>query len=166
MYRKIEDFISDWNSEKESTIKIFSKVTEDIKSFKPNENIRSLERLAWHITQTITEMPANAKILESDVLENKPIPDSIAQIIEIYEEQSEELTKAIKDKWSDDELNDTTEIYGEQWKKTKILSILVKHQIHHRGQMTILMRLQNTVVPGIYGPAKEEWISYGMKPHE
>jgi len=32
--------------------------------------------------------------------------------------------------------------------------------------MTIVMRLQNIEVPGTYGPSKEEWIKFGMKPHE
>jgi hypothetical protein len=28
------------------------------------------------------------------------------------------------------------------------------------------MRLQGLMVPGIYGPSKEEWTKYGMEPHE
>jgi uncharacterized damage-inducible protein DinB len=38
------------------------------------------------------------------------------------------------------------------------------HQCHHRGQMTVLMRQAGQKVPGIYGPAKEEWSSMGMEP--
>jgi uncharacterized damage-inducible protein DinB len=57
-------------------------------------------------------------------------------------------------------------IYGQEWEGRKILSILVKHQIHHRAQMTVLMRLLNLKVPGLYGPAKEEWSQYGMEAQE
>jgi uncharacterized damage-inducible protein DinB len=37
-----------------------------------------------------------------------------------------------------------------------ILQSLIRHQIHHRGQMTILMREAHVVVPGVYGPSREE----------
>ncbi|WP_258881781.1 DinB family protein [Paenibacillus sp. sptzw28] len=31
-----------------------------------------------------------------------------------------------------------------------------RHQIHHRGQMTILIRQAGLTAPGIYGPNEEE----------
>ena len=95
MYRKIEDFIADWKSEESSTIKIISNVTEQAKSTKANENIRSLERLAWHITQTLTEMPYRAAIIDADYLDNKPIPESFDEIISTYKNHSRELMKVV-----------------------------------------------------------------------
>jgi len=38
------------------------------------------------------------------------------------------------------------------------------HELHHRGQLTVLMRQAGLVVPGIFGPAQEEWTRYGMEP--
>ena len=40
--------------------------------------------------------------------------------------------------------------------------VLVTHQTHHRGQMTVLMRQAGLKVPDVYGPAKEGWATYGM----
>ena len=45
MYRKIDDFIADWKSEEALTVKIFSRIPDDAKSIKVDENIRTLERL-------------------------------------------------------------------------------------------------------------------------
>ena len=53
-------------------------------------------------------------------------------------------------------------MYGEDWKNSLSLWVLITHQIHHRGQMTVLMRQAGLVVPGIYGPAKEEWVAIGI----
>ncbi len=39
---------------------------------------------------------------------------------------------------------------------------LITHQAHHRGQMTVLMRLVGLKVPGVYRPSKDEWVSFGM----
>ena len=48
-------------------------------------------------------------------------------------------------------------MYGEKWRERKTLGVLVTHQIHHRAQLTVVMRLAGLKVPGVYGPAKEEW---------
>ncbi len=43
-----------------------------------------------------------------------------------------------------------------------IPQILLLHQTHHRGQMTVLMRQAGLPVAGMYGPTKEDWAKYGM----
>jgi uncharacterized damage-inducible protein DinB len=166
MYLKINDFVNEWNEESESTLKIFSQIPDSVKSLKDNENIRSLERLAWHITQTITEMPKSCGIMKEDALENKDIPSSFSEIIDLYKEHSKKLSETLEKEWTDADLTRNMKIYGQEWEGGKILSILVKHQIHHRAQMTILMRMQNLKVPGLYGPSKEEWSQYGMEAQE
>ena len=47
-----------------------------------------------------------------------------------------------------------------------VLISLVRHQAHHRAQMTVLMRQAGLAVPGIYGPAREEWAAMGMEPQQ
>jgi uncharacterized damage-inducible protein DinB len=42
------------------------------------------------------------------------------------------------------------------------LRVLIQHEVHHRGQMTVLMRQAGLEVPGVYGPAREEWAACGM----
>lgn len=55
-------------------------------------------------------------------------------------------------------------MYGETWAIGVTLSALIDHQIHHRGQMTVLMRQAGLKVPGIYGPSREDWSQIGMEP--
>ena len=76
------------------------------------------------------------------------------------------MVKSIQTKWTDTDLMEGIEVYGQQWERRKILSVLVLHQTHHRGQITVLMRLEQLPVPGIYGPSKEEWSKYGMEAME
>ena len=56
------------------------------------------------------------------------------------------------------------QVSPEGWKRGGVLASLVNHQIHHRGQMTVLMRQAGLAVPGIYGPAREEWAKMGLPP--
>ena len=58
------------------------------------------------------------------------------------------------------------DMYGEMWAKGKTLGVLVTHQIHHRAQLTIVMRLAGLKVPGVYGPSNEEWAAMGMQAQE
>lgn len=162
MYRTIDDFLTDWNSEESATIKIFESIPDDVKATKLADHLRSLERLAWHITQTLTEMPARAKIVDRDILEDQPIPASFNEIIDAYKKYSKELAEQIELRWTDEGLTEEIAVYGQRWERRKVLSVLVLHQVHHRGQMTALMRMLGIQVPGIYGPSKEEWSKYGM----
>ncbi len=166
MYRKIEDFITDWKAESENTLKIFSAIGDQYISTKVSDNVRGLGRLAWHITQTVTEMPAKAGLFEKDALENIDIPASFAEIMNNYKKYSAELANLVEEKWTDEMLAETVNMYGQDWQRHKILSALINHEIHHRGQMTIVMRLHDIKVPGIYGPSKEEWAQFGMEAQE
>jgi uncharacterized damage-inducible protein DinB len=68
--------------------------------------------------------------------------------------------------WNDESLQQTDDMYGEKWKRGVTLTVLISHQAHHRGQMTVLMRQAGLKVPGVYGPAREEWAGMGMKAPE
>ena len=57
-------------------------------------------------------------------------------------------------------------MYGEKWKRGTTLSVIISHQIHHRAQLTVVMRLNGLKVPGVFGPAKEEWTQLGMPAQE
>jgi uncharacterized damage-inducible protein DinB len=166
MYSKIKDFITDWNEESANTLRVFSGIPNEVKSVKDHENIRSLERLAWHITQTVSEMPKSCGITDVDPLANKDVPTEFEEIVDLYSKHSKNLIEIVKEKWNDDDLTKKLEIYGEVWEARKILAVLIKHEIHHRAQMTVIMRLLNLSVPGVYGPSKEEWSKYGAEAQE
>ena len=162
MYRSIEDFIKDWEAESVGSAKVFSMVTESTRKTNVHPDVRSLERLSWHLTQTITEIGSRAGLFAEDELEHSAIPSTSLELVETYKKYSEALVKAVRSKWTDSSLLDQVEMYGEHWEKGKILRILITHQSHHRGQMTVIMRILGLPVPGLYGPSKEEWAEFGM----
>ena len=162
MYRKIDDFISDYRMESENTNKVFSRIETGKKTDRVNENVRSPERLAWHITQTLSEMMMRTGLTDKDDLEKRPIPENFDDIIRIYNEHVTRLMENVKSGWQDDELEDLMEFYGEKWPKGFLLRSIITHEIHHRAQLTVVMRILDMPVPGVYGPSKEEWVKYNM----
>lgn len=166
MYCNITEFVEDWTKESQSTLDVFSHIDDRKKAVRINENLRSLERLAWHITQSITEMLHRAGLFDKDSLEKEPMPSTMDKNREIYSLYSKELIRLVREKWENTDLTEKVDMYGEKWEKRFVLSVLVKHQIHHRGQMTAIMRVLGLKVPGTYGPSKEEWIKLGMDPQD
>ena len=168
MYHKILDFISDWNYESESTLKVLSNLTDEVLTVKFNNEIRTAGRLAWHIVGAISDLGQRMGLTFKKVDQDSPFPETAKEIVYEYSCASDGLLKEIKEKWNDDTLSIEDKItgQGDVWPRGKTLSALVNHQIHHRAQLTIVMRLAGLKVPGVYGPAKEEWINYGMQPQE
>mgnify|MGYP005862796177 CR=1 FL=1 len=166
MYRSIQDFLDDWREESASTLKIFKALTDDSLSQRVTEQGRSLGRLAWHLVGTLNEMMNRTGLHVEGPDENAPPPVKAAELAAAYERGSASVAREVQRHWTDDDLSSEIDVYGERWPKRLVLLSLIRHQAHHRAQMTVLMRQAGLAVPGIYGPSKEEWSSMGMKPME
>jgi len=166
MYRLIQDFLDTWKYEQTVTLKIFRALTDASLQQKVSTPGRSLGFLAWHITVTLGEMGAKAGLPVDAPAEDSPVPAKASEIAAAYEQASSSLESAVKANWTDAVLLDQIDMYGEKWTRGATLTSLVSHQIHHRAQMTVLMRQAGLIVPGIYGPAREEWAKMGMKAPE
>jgi len=166
MYRKLEDFIEDWTQESEFTLKVFSKLTDESLSKKVNDDVRTAGRLAWHITTSMVQMGHHTGLKFKSVEEDSPVPATAKEIVSAYKEVSENMIAEIKKKWNDETLNMEDDMFSEKWKRGMTLAIIISHQIHHRAQLTVVMRLNGLKVPGVFGPAKEEWVNYGMPAQE
>jgi len=166
MYRKISDFLSDWSFESSVTLKVFNILTDNSLNQKVTPDGRSLGQIAWHITQSLPQMLDRAGLEMDGKNQNSPVPEKTVEIISEYKRLSAKVAEQVKANWNEEALDDEIEMYGQKWKKGKILASLVTHQAHHRAQMTVLMRQAGLKVPGIYGPSKEEWALMGMIPQE
>lgn len=166
MYTSIKTFISDWKYESEATLKLLSNLTDESLNQKVWAEGRTLGFLAWHITLSVGEMMTKIGLNPDCPQENTKAPQKASEIKSTYEKAATSLIKEIETKLTDESLNDDISAYGQTFKKSGILKMLITHQIHHRGQITVLMRQAGLKVPGIYGPAKEEWAAFGMKAAE
>ena len=58
MYRVLEDFLTDWKYESQSTLSLFKNLTDDSLTKVVHPDVRTLGFLAWHIVHTMQEMMA------------------------------------------------------------------------------------------------------------
>ncbi len=161
MIRRIEDFTGAWSYESGATLKLMRACTDASLSRAVAPGGRTLGRLAWHITVTLGEMLGHAGLAVSGPAPDAPVP-ALAEIVAAYEASAKAVSVAVAAQWTDAMLEEKVPMYGEQWRRGDVLSSLIAHQAHHRGQMTVLMRQAGLRVPGIYGPAAEEWAEMGM----
>jgi len=162
MYRTIHDFLNDWKYENEATLKVFKNLTDASLNQKVTPDGRSLGFLAWHIVITLGEMGEKAGLKVIAPSEHSSIPINASDIVAAYEKAGASVESEVKEKWNDAILPELIDMYGEKWTRAATLGSLVKHQIHHRAQMTVLMRQAGLHVPGVYGPSREEWSQFGM----
>jgi uncharacterized damage-inducible protein DinB len=162
MYSRIQDFQATWKAEMEATLKLMRVLTNESLAQPVAPLERNLGRVAWHITTTIPEMMVMTGLQFSELDPHAPVPTSAPAIAEAYAQVATTLLEKVCAEWTDATLSLTDKMYGELWMRGFTLAVLIHHQIHHRGQMTVLMRQAGLKVPGIYGPAREEWSTYGM----
>lgn len=161
MLRKIEDFQKGWAYEAEMTGKVLNTLTDASLDQKVTPDGRSLGFLGWHLTQTLGEMLGLVGLKIDAPAFDQECPKTAAEIAATYEKAARSVTDEINANWTDETLLQTDEMYGETWARGLTLFYLIAHQAHHRGQMTVLMRQAGLPVPGVYGPAKEEWAAMG-----
>lgn len=165
MFRKVEDFAAQWAGEREATLRLLRLLTDESLDQAVTPGGRTLGFLGWHITGTFREMLGRTDLEPEGPDIGDPVPGRAADIVAAYERASASVLEQVTDRWQDDMLGDMLDMYGERWTRGVVLESLIRHEAHHRGQMTVLMRQAELPVAGPYGPSREEWASYGMEPH-
>ena len=164
MFRMVADFQKAWEYETECTLKMFRALTDTSLKQAVTPHDRTLGRIAWHLVTSVPEMMHRTGLALSGPDDHAAMPTQAAAIVSAYDAVAKSLAEQVRERWKDETLAEKDEMYGEKWKRGFTLAVLVRHQAHHRGQMTVLMRQAGLKVPGVYGPAREEWTEFGMQP--
>ena len=163
MFRKIDDFLENYQILTEGSQKVFKQLTNENMDQSINTGFRSLRQIAWHLVVTVPEMMRRTGLSVSSIKEDSMPPESTSEVVNGYKKVTGELVEEVKIKWTDSTLLETDDMYGQKWQRGKTLYSLISHEIHHVGQMTVLLRQAGAKIPGLYGPSKEEWSQYGME---
>ena len=157
-------FLSELQHEATSTKKILERVPEDKLDWKPHEKSMTLGRLATHIAELTRFITI---ILTSDELDfatgkYKPtIAKSSEELLQIFREKLDGAIEALKNA-SDEKMRENWSLRnGEQIfftlpRMAAIRGLAMNHIIHHRGQLSVYLRLLDVPVPGMYGPTADE----------
>lgn len=149
--------------EKENTKRIISRLKNEQFSYKPHEKSMTLGALANHIVELHNWVDF---VLTKDTFDfhtdyQQPNLSSVEELLQTLE------ADFLKNKAIIEQMDET--VVFENWTlkagdhvivslpKTGALRFLVtNHLVHHRGQLTVYMRLLDIPVPGVYGPSADD----------
>ena len=87
----------------------------------------------------------------------QPVPElSLEQILQNFEQSYQEVSKVLGGVSEGDFNTKMTSFFGMQIKLSDACWIPVKDQIHHRGQLSVYVRMAGGKVPSIYGPSADD----------
>ncbi|MDF2837106.1 MAG: hypothetical protein K0Q63_2746 [Paenibacillus sp.] len=163
MYETVADFIREWNKEAQLTQGVLDGLTDASLQQPVYPGGRTLGRIAWHLTTTLPEYLADFGLAIDGVEHADQVPASANEIAETFKEISSSASKAIEGQWTDATLKEVQNAFGVEQSNAMIMMGLIKHIVHHRGQLTVLMRQAGIKPYGVYGPPKEDWIHLGVE---
>lgn len=158
--------LPEFDQEMATARKVIERLREDKYDWAPHERSMKAGRLASHIA----EMPVWGSIsIAQDSLDlaggHQPFnATSRSELLAAFDKNVGECRKAIEGA-SDELLMQSWSLLNEgkammtMTKITVIRSFVLNHIIHHRGQMSVYLRLTDTPVPSIYGPSADEGMS-------
>ncbi|MBU8750585.1 DinB family protein [Bacillus subtilis] len=163
MFPTLDHFLKSWEFEADATQKLLNSLTDESLKQEITSQNWTLGRIAWHTVAAIRIITSNTDLTFHAPAEDYPVPTSAQFIADSYHQASNAFVQALKTQWTDHTLQERINFIGQQLPNGSLLMFLIQHQNHHRGQMTVLMRQAGLTVPGIYGPAKEEWVKFGLE---
>lgn len=157
--------LPEFDHEMGTTRRVLERVPLSEGQWKPHTKSMTLGDLAAHIV----EIPAwVGSMIESSSFDVTSNPDykratyaSTASLLSAFDQNVAKARAKIASK-SDAELMETWSLKsGEKvlfsLPKVGVLrSFLMNHLIHHRGQLSVYIRLKNVPVPSIYGPSADD----------
>ncbi|TNJ62638.1 hypothetical protein FE784_29715 [Paenibacillus hemerocallicola] len=162
MYSTVENFITEWENEAVLTQKILDSLTDEALRQQVYAEGRTLGRIAWHFVTNIPEYLTEFGLLIDKVPDSGEVP-SAEEIAETFKTVSSNVTIALKEQWTDETLKQIKKAFGRMESNATIFMGLIKHIVHHRGQVTVLMRQAGLPIPAVYGPSREGWMQMGVQ---
>jgi len=159
----IEGMLGEFDHEMAGTRKVLERTPADKLGFRPHEKSWTLGELATHLARLPQWVPITLKESEFDYHPDRvqEALTSPAEILSAFDRSAAAARAALA--------GCSPAVLGETWtfKVNGVVSFAMpkaavyrvfcmNHHMHHRGQLTIYLRLTDTPVPGLYGPSADD----------
>jgi uncharacterized damage-inducible protein DinB len=156
-----EPLIAELHIEAKTTRKMLERVPPDSLAWRPHEKSRTLGEIAAHIANLPGLFIATLNRDEFDRHEYKTAVETISDILEIFDKNVAGALEVLKTLSDERLLSSWRYKYGEQVifempRLVVIRTTALNHLIHHRGQLSVYLRLLNVPLPPVYGPTADE----------
>ncbi len=155
--------LPEFDHEMANTRKTLERIPEDKFDWKPHEKSFSLHELAAHLAEIPqwTGVTVNMDVFDMDEGYERVVPETKADILAHFDEKVAEA-RAVLEGASAEDLSATWsmksggEVMFSMPKGAVLRSFIFNHNVHHRAQLGVYLRLLDVPVPAIYGPSADE----------
>ena len=156
-----QSYLKELNSEYKATRNCLQNISETLFEYKPHPksmNMGYLALLVAEIPLWIKHMIVDSEI---DFVTFKHFsPKTTTELVNHYEENIEAAKQALQNT-TDEDLQSYFSLKANGqvlYSSRKIVDVgtTLNHWVHHRGQLTVYMRLNDIPVPSIYGPSADD----------
>jgi uncharacterized damage-inducible protein DinB len=151
--------LQEFREEAEITKRVLLKVPADKLSWKPHPKSMTLGQLAWHVASIPGGISRLAQQSSFDVGQASfvpPQPKNLEEILAAYEQGARDGETFLQG-FTDQQAMSSFRLLrhgSELWSKPRISvvrTIMLNHWYHHRGQLSVYLRLLEVPLPVIYG---------------
>jgi uncharacterized damage-inducible protein DinB len=147
-----------------TTRKHLERVPDDGLDWRPHPKSFTLGELTSHIVECVgwTEKIFGADELDFDPRSYQPfVPSSTSELLEGFDHRAAAGERALRATPDADMLKSWRLLIGgrlrfDRPKAVVFRDFTLSHVIHHRGQLSLYLRLRDIPVPGSYGPSADE----------
>lgn len=159
-----EPIIAELKHEAATTRKLLERVPQDSLLWQPHEKSMTLGRLAAHIAGLPHLLVATLTLDEYDtnlLRAQSPPADSVSSILEAFDKNIGEALESLKTQSDERLLNpwryrDGEQVLFEMPRLAVIRFVVLNHIVHHRGQLSVYLRLRDVPLSSVYGPTADE----------
>ena len=159
----VDALLPEFDHEMTTTRKVLERVPEDKFDWKPHAKSFSLGALAAHVAALPSWGAEALTLTEIDIAGSQPpaAPPSKVELMATFDANVATTRSALAGK-TDGELMATWTLKRggkaifSMPKANVLRSFVLSHLIHHRGQLSVYLRLLDVPVPSIYGPSADE----------
>jgi uncharacterized damage-inducible protein DinB len=158
-----EELVEELLQEAQSTRRVLERVPEDRLDWRPHPKSLTLGQLAMHVATlpgALTDI-ATWDTFDANTEIPRPSAASTAELLETLDRSVADARKLLG------EMDDAalalawTLVDGDRPiavipRHAFLRSTMLNHWYHHRGQLTVYLRLADALVPAIYGPSADE----------
>lgn len=159
-----EPMLNEFRQEVATTKRMLERVPEQKLSWKPHAKSMTLGQLASHIASVPGSV---ARILHQDSFDvNQGTfvpaqPKSMQEVLTVFEQSVRDAEQCLQSMTDDRARSNWRLLRGERELMTLprvgfARSIMMNHWYHHRGQLSVYLRLLDVPLPVIYGPSADE----------
>jgi uncharacterized damage-inducible protein DinB len=157
-------FLSELENEAKITRTCLERIPAEKFHWAPHEKSMPMGRLASHVAEMFgwTETACKADVLDFSTFDYKPFePHTTEELVKFFDDHVAKARAVLAETSDDTMMTEWTmrngeTVYFKMPKVAVVRGIILNHIIHHRGQLSVYLRLNDIPVPSIYGPSADE----------